>query len=59
MHPEARLTAAERQELSRGLDRTFAAFAEGGENGTNAGELSAGEDDRDAGAGREDERGEH
>jgi hypothetical protein len=28
-HPEARLTAAEKQSLVAGLDRTFAAFAEG------------------------------
>jgi hypothetical protein len=28
LHPEARLTASERQELVRGLDRTFAAFTE-------------------------------
>ena len=31
MHPEARLTAAEKDELARGLDLTFAAFAEGHE----------------------------
>ena len=30
-HPEARLTAAEKQELIRGLQATFAAFAEKGE----------------------------
>jgi mono/diheme cytochrome c family protein len=28
LHPEARLTASERQELARGLDRTFAALTE-------------------------------
>jgi hypothetical protein len=28
VHPEARLTAQERQELARGLDRTFAALTE-------------------------------
>lgn len=33
MHPEARLTAAEKQALVAGLDRTFAAFVEGGEKG--------------------------
>jgi mono/diheme cytochrome c family protein len=30
MHPEARLNAADRQALARGLDRTFAAFARAG-----------------------------
>jgi hypothetical protein len=30
MHPEARLTASERQELARGLDRSFAGLTEGG-----------------------------
>jgi len=33
MHPEARLTAAEKQELARGLDRMFATFVEKGGEG--------------------------
>lgn len=36
-HPEARLTAAEKKALVAGLDRTFVAFAEGGEKGRNGG----------------------
>jgi hypothetical protein len=31
LHPEARLSAADRQALVRGLDATFAAFVEGGQ----------------------------
>ena len=38
MHPEARLTAAEKQALVAGLDRTLAVFAEGGEKGESDGD---------------------
>jgi len=48
MHPEARLTASERQELARGLDRTFASFTERG--GKEEPRLA-----REAGEGRERE----
>jgi hypothetical protein len=37
MHPEARLTPAEKQELASGLAATFAAFAGHGEGGARAG----------------------
>jgi len=55
-HPEARLSAAEKQALAAGLDRTFAAFAEGREG--RGGEAAAG---RGGDRGRHDdhERGEH
>ena len=49
MHPEARLTAAERQELARGLDRTFAAFAEDGRSeGEHDGQAALDPDDGNA-----------
>lgn len=53
MHPEARLTAGEKATLAKGLDVTFAAFAEkgegGGERGGEAAEKEANEkgEDRD------------
>jgi hypothetical protein len=43
MHPEARLTASERQELARGLDRTFAAFTENGGDGQGGADGERGE----------------
>jgi mono/diheme cytochrome c family protein len=57
MHPEARLTAAEMQDLARGLDRTFAAFVErGGEDATGRGGRTPGE--REKGESAEHERAE-
>lgn len=38
MHPEARLTAAEKQELARGLDRMFATLVEKNGEGARGGE---------------------
>ena len=58
-HPEARLTAAERQLLAAGLDSTFAAFAErkgegkGGERGET---VSRSGEPRESGEARESER---
>jgi hypothetical protein len=43
-HPESRLTAAEKQTLVAGLDRTFAAFAEGGGKGGAGGESRDGKE---------------
>jgi len=43
MHPEARLTPAERALLARGLGATFAAFAREGPGGGEAGEAERGE----------------
>jgi len=45
-HPEARLTTAEREALVRGLDATFAAFAEHG-GGASRGEGRSRHDDED------------
>ena len=63
MHPEARLTAAEVQELARGLDRTFAAFVEkGGESERGRGARTPGErekGEREKGESAEHERAEH
>jgi len=42
-HPEARLTVAEKKTLVAGLDRTFAAFAEGGEKAGNGEKGAKGE----------------
>jgi hypothetical protein len=63
LHPEARLTPAEKQALVRGLDATFAAFAEGGEGGgkgerkgatgVKAGEGAEGEEAGEKGEARE------
>jgi hypothetical protein len=66
MHPEARLTAAEKAELARGLDVTFAAFIEGGEKGEGKGAGAAtapgarerGESGEKGEAGEKDEAGE-
>lgn len=51
-HPEARLTAAEKQALVAGLERTFASLGEGGERGRGRSGEAA-----EAGRAREDERG--
>ena len=44
MHPEARLSFAEKQELVSGLEATFAAFGERGHGGRGAGERGEGRD---------------
>lgn len=62
LHPEAQLTAAEKQELARGLDATFAAFGEGRERGVGGAADSPGAGRGEAGESADEERrerGEH
>ncbi|HXJ68715.1 MAG TPA: heme-binding domain-containing protein [Verrucomicrobiae bacterium] len=54
LHPEARLSASEKAALAKGLDVTFAAFAEKGEGG---GKGEAGEKGEKAEAGETGEKG--
>ena len=54
LHPEARLSASEKAALAKGLDVTFAAFAEKGEGG---GKGDAGEKGEKAEAGEPGEKG--
>lgn len=58
-HPEARLSAAEKQELIRGLQATFAAFAEKGEDGGGEGGESRGRGGEKGEAGERGESAEH
>jgi len=54
LHPEARLTASEKKALAAGLDATFAAFGEAGEQGEGAGARAGGEArEHDEAGGRE------
>jgi len=56
-HPEARLTATERQALVRGLDATFAAFAEhGGRSDRHGGRTEEEHEDHEGGRRKERER---
>ena len=59
MHPEARLTASEKATLAKGLDVTFAAFAEKGEGGAKVGAGERGESgEKEAGDKEGTEKGE-
>ena len=55
-HPEARLTAAERQLLAAGLDSTFAAFAEKKGEGKGGEPVSKSGEHRERGEARDSER---
>lgn len=57
-HPEARLSAAEKQTLVAGLDKTFAAFAEGKDKGGTEGEKAGKAENEEHERGERGEKGE-